>query len=106
MMIGYARVSTHDQTAKAQRRALSVAACDRVYAEVASGGRWDRPALHDLLVQLRKDDVVVVRQPDRLARSLHDQLATKHAHLTGEFVLAGRLWTAASRSASLIWPGS
>ena len=74
MKIGYARVSTRDQTPDLQVDALKAAGCERIYQEKASGGRWDRPELHRLLDQLRKDDVVVVWKLDRLSRSLKDLL--------------------------------
>ena len=54
--------------------ALKAAACERIYREKASGGRWDRPELHRLLDQLRKGDVLVVWKLDRLSRSLRDVL--------------------------------
>ena len=58
MLIGYARVSTDDQDTAAQAAALKAAACERIFREKASGGRWDRPELHRLLDQLRKGDVL------------------------------------------------
>jgi len=66
MLIGYARVSTQDQDAAAQIAALENAGCKKIYQEKASGGRWDRPALHSLLEQLREGDVLVVWKLDRL----------------------------------------
>jgi DNA invertase Pin-like site-specific DNA recombinase len=74
MQIGYARVSTDDQDTAAQVAALRAAGCERIYREKASGGRWDRPQLHQLLDQLRKSDVLVVWKLDRLSRSLRDVL--------------------------------
>jgi DNA invertase Pin-like site-specific DNA recombinase len=74
MLIGYARVSTDDQDTAAQAAALKAAGCERVFREKASGGRWDRPELHRLLDQLRKEDVLVVWKLDRLSRSLRDVL--------------------------------
>ena len=76
MLIGYARVSTQDQDTHAQISALKASGCELVFQEKASGGRWDRPELHRLLGQLRKDDVVVVWKLDRLSRSLKDLLLT------------------------------
>ncbi|ANB72721.1 resolvase [Paraburkholderia phytofirmans OLGA172] len=75
MLIGYARVSTHDQETAAQAAALKAAACERIFHEKASGGRWDRPELHKLLDHLRSGDVLVVWKLDRLSRSLRDVLA-------------------------------
>jgi DNA invertase Pin-like site-specific DNA recombinase len=72
-LIGYARVSKgDDQSNAAQRRALDTAGCKRVFEETASGGRWDRPKLLEMIGQLRDGDVVVVWKLDRLSRSLKD----------------------------------
>lgn len=74
MLIGYARVSTDDQTLDLQRAALKGAGCKRVFDEKVSGAKRDRPALTRLLDQLRDEDVVVVTRLDRLARSTRDLL--------------------------------
>lgn len=75
MLIGYARVSKGDEQSNAlQATALKAAGCQRIFEEAASGGRWDRPILHDMLRQLRAGDVVVVWKLDRLSRSLKDLL--------------------------------
>jgi DNA invertase Pin-like site-specific DNA recombinase len=74
MLIGYARVSTNDQETVTQVAMLKAAGCERTYREKASGGRWDRPELHRLLDQIRKEDVLVVWKLDRLSRSLRDVL--------------------------------
>jgi DNA invertase Pin-like site-specific DNA recombinase len=74
MLIGYARVSTNEQDTAAQVAALKAAGCERIYHEKASGGRWDRPELHQLFDQLRKGDVLLVWKLDRLSRSLRDVL--------------------------------
>jgi DNA invertase Pin-like site-specific DNA recombinase len=75
MLIGYARVSKIDQQdTRAQVKALKEAGCKRIFEESASGGRWDRPQLHQALDQLRDGDVLVVWKLDRLSRSLKDML--------------------------------
>jgi DNA invertase Pin-like site-specific DNA recombinase len=74
MLIGYARVSTQEQDTTAQVAALKAAGCEDIYKEKASGGRWDRPKLQELISHLRKGDVVVVWKLDRLSRSLRDVL--------------------------------
>ena len=74
-LLGYARVSKgDDQSNAAQLAALERAGCARLFEEAASGGRWDRPVLQDLMRQLRPGDVVVVWKLDRLSRSLKDLL--------------------------------
>jgi DNA invertase Pin-like site-specific DNA recombinase len=75
LLLGYARVSKGDeQTNTLQARALQAAGCRRIFEEVASGGRWDRPELHRMLDHLREGDTVVVWKLDRLSRSLKDVL--------------------------------
>jgi DNA invertase Pin-like site-specific DNA recombinase len=75
LLLGYARVSkADDQDNAAQVKALRLAGCKRVFEEKASGGRWDRPQLHNALEQLREGDVLVVWKLDRLSRSLKDLL--------------------------------
>jgi DNA invertase Pin-like site-specific DNA recombinase len=60
-LLGYARVSKGDeQNNLLQAKALRAAGCRRVFEEVASGGRWDRPELHRMLDHLREGDTVVV----------------------------------------------
>ena len=47
MLIGYARVSTGEQTTAAQVAALKTSGCELIFRDNASGGRWDRPELHN-----------------------------------------------------------
>jgi len=75
MKIGYARVSTEDQTLDAQIRRLEEAGCERIFREKESGTKSDRPKLSEALDHLRKGDTLVVWRLDRLARSMSDLLA-------------------------------
>lgn len=70
MKIGYARVSTQEQSLALQLDALRKAGCRKVYEEVTSGARIERPVLQDLLTHLREGDVVMIWKLDRLGRSL------------------------------------
>jgi DNA invertase Pin-like site-specific DNA recombinase len=72
MRIGYARVSTDDQTLDLQRDALKRAKCRHTYEEHASGKNTARPELDGCLKALRKGDTLVVWRLDRLGRSLRD----------------------------------
>jgi hypothetical protein len=75
-LLGYARVSTTDQHPQLQVDALQRAGCYRVFTETASGARTDRPALEQLLDQLRPGDTLVVWKLDRLGRSLRHLVDT------------------------------
>lgn len=72
MIIGYARVSTQDQSLDLQTDALSSAGCEQVFCEKITGKQRERPELQNCLRTLRKGDVLVVWKLDRLARSLKD----------------------------------
>lgn len=69
-LLGYARVSTNDQSAHSQLDALTAAGCERVWTDVASGARSRRPALDELLAAAAAGDTVVVTRLDRMGRSL------------------------------------
>ena len=45
MIVGYARVSTTDQSLDIQDQALRAAGCERVFGEKVSGTTADRPEL-------------------------------------------------------------
>ena len=80
MRVGYARVSTTDQSPELQLEALRQAGCERVHTERASGARDDRPELARVLGDvLRAGDTLVVWKLDRLARSLKALIATAEA---------------------------
>jgi len=70
MLIGYARVSTEDQTTLPQSQALKSAGCTEIHQEQASGGNRSRPVLGRVLERIGKGDTLVVVRIDRLARSL------------------------------------
>jgi DNA invertase Pin-like site-specific DNA recombinase len=74
MLIGYARVSTKDQSLALQRSALKGVGCKRIYEEKVSGAKRARPELARMLDQLRAGDVVVVSRLDQMARSMRDLL--------------------------------
>lgn len=69
MKIGYARVSTADQSLDMQLDALQKAGCERIYTEKMSGAKDDRPELARALDNLRPSDSFVIYKLDRLARS-------------------------------------
>jgi DNA invertase Pin-like site-specific DNA recombinase len=71
-LLGYARVSTDDQSAALQEDALKKAGCIRTFSDHASGSKASRPELDRMLDQVRPGDVVVVWRLDRLGRSLRN----------------------------------
>lgn len=76
--IGYARVSTDDQSLAGQLDQLGRAGCEPIYSEHASGSKDDRPELAQALKALRAGDSLVVCRLDRLGRSLSHLVDTVH----------------------------
>ncbi len=74
-----ARVSTEDQRLDLQRARLTEAGCGRLFEEKISGAARQRPALEQLLRELRPDDLLVVTRLDRLARSTSELLRVAEA---------------------------
>src|SRR5215208_525488 len=70
--IGYARISTQDQTLDLQLDALKKAGCGKIYTDTASGAKAERKGLTEALSYVRENDVLVVWRLDRLGRSLRD----------------------------------
>ena len=77
LKIGYARVSTDDQSLDLQVDALTRYGCipDHIHVEKASGVAKRRPMLELALMDARPGDVFVVWKFDRLGRSMLDLLA-------------------------------
>jgi len=74
--VGYARVSTRDQTVALQLDALHAAGCVHVFEETSSGAQRDRPQLAAALDTMRAGDTLVVWKLDRLARSTKQLIET------------------------------
>jgi DNA invertase Pin-like site-specific DNA recombinase len=76
MLIGYARVSTVDQTLALQQDALTKAGCEKICTDTASGSVAERPGLAEALNFARSGDTLVVWRLDRLGRSLRHLIDT------------------------------
>lgn len=75
MLIGYARVSTHEQTLNLQLDALQQAGCHKTYTDTISSAKAERPGLQQALDQLRAGDTLIVWRLDRLGRSLQELIS-------------------------------
>src|SRR5258707_5106205 len=76
MLIGYARVSTQDQTLDLQTDALTQTGCEKIFTDTMSGAKAERPGLQEAMHHLRAGDTLVVWRLDRLGRTLKQLLAT------------------------------
>lgn len=76
MLIGYARVSTQDQTLDLQTDALKRAGCEKIFTDMISGAKSVRPGLQEAMNHLRAGDTLVVWRLDRLGRTLKQLIAT------------------------------
>ena len=82
MLIGYARISTTDQTVALQQDALTAAGCDKIFTDTASGSRIDRPGLTKALSYVLAELMIILgmiaashcgqqfRQPHGVARPI------------------------------------
>ncbi len=56
MLVGYARISTHEQTLALQQDALQQVGCERVFTDTISGAKWstqERIGLAEALAFMR-----------------------------------------------------
>ena len=89
MKIGYARVSTHDQSLDRQIDALNAAGCERIYSEKVSAVKKDRTELSKIFDFIRAGDVIIVCEMSRLGRSLKDLIEiVERIHAAGANIVS------------------
>jgi DNA invertase Pin-like site-specific DNA recombinase len=76
MFVGYARVSTSDQTLNLQKDALEQIGCSKIFTDTISGATTERHGLNAALSYVREGDTLVVWRLDRLGRSLKHLIET------------------------------
>ncbi len=87
MRVGYARVSTQEQTLDSQTDALDQAGCERTFTDKVSGMKAHKPEFERMISYLRAGDTIVIWKLDRLGRStrglieLVETLSQKGIHL-------------------------
>lgn len=70
MKVGYVRSIQAQQAPFTQVTDLVLAGCEAIYIETGSGDHLARPVLHRAVESLRRGDVLVVGDGDRLSRNL------------------------------------
>jgi DNA invertase Pin-like site-specific DNA recombinase len=76
MLIGYARVSRHEQNLALQLDALKAAGCKKILTDKETAANEERKGLMEALNYLREGDTLVVWRMDRLGRSLRHLIDT------------------------------
>lgn len=76
MNLGYARVSTLDQSLELQEDALTKAGCEKIFRDIAGGAVDSRKGLAEAIEFARPGDTLVVWKLDRLGRSLKHLIET------------------------------
>ncbi|OLQ95811.1 resolvase [Vibrio ponticus] len=74
MQIGYARVSSSDQSLAIQVDQLTQLGCEKIFQESASGKDSERTQLNAMIDFSREGDTIHVMKVDRLARNTIDAL--------------------------------
>ncbi len=77
-VVGYARVSTLTQTLEQQTEELTAVGAGRIFHDVMSGARDDRPGFTECLNYLRSGDTLIVWRLDRLGRNMRSIVNTLH----------------------------
>src|SRR5260370_15388522 len=74
MLIGYIRVSKHEQNKRLQLDALHAAGCtdEHIYQDEITGSTFVRTGLDEALKFVRPGDTFIVWKLDRLGRALRD----------------------------------
>ena len=75
MIYGYARVSTIGQardgnSLEVQEKELKEAGAEKIFSDVFSGSKNNRPQLNNLLKVIQPGDTLIITKLDRIARSL------------------------------------
>ncbi len=78
-LVGYARVSTDQQTTRLQLDALKAAGCQHIFQDKLGGALRSRPQMDRAIADLRAGDTLVVWKLDRLGRSLRNLLEIAEA---------------------------
>lgn len=72
MIIGYARVSTEQQSLNRQLDRLQEAHCERIFSDKVSGTKKDRPEFTMMMNTIREGDTIIVCELSRISRKVKD----------------------------------
>ena len=77
MIFGYARISTTNQSLEAQIDMLQKAGAEKIFSDVFTGTKNDRPELDRLLKIIKDGDMLIITKLDRIAIQLIEMLSDR-----------------------------
>lgn len=85
MIYGYVRVSTKEQNTDRQSDAMDSLgiALDMIFTDHQSGKDFSRPAYKEMMNNLSKGDLLIIKSIDRLGRN-YDEILVQWRHITKE----------------------
>lgn len=74
MILGYARAANSTGDINKQIKALTHFGCQKVYSDIGSGSKLDRPSYVKMMLEAKSGDIIMVYSLDRLSRHTDESI--------------------------------